>query len=123
MAEEQTTQWPKEKIQKEYSESVYGRRTDNTMAKRKSTKGVFRNRLSSYLNSLNTTKSTTYNLGNPDPGLGQEQRCACLVHPVNKSYIMLFRVHLIMSGIQTHNLLFSIKYIHVHVSKTFQILC
>jgi hypothetical protein len=35
MAEEQTTLWPKEKIPKEYSESVYGRRTDNTMAKRK----------------------------------------------------------------------------------------
>jgi hypothetical protein len=34
MAEEQTTLCPKEKIPKEFSESVYGRRTDNTMAKR-----------------------------------------------------------------------------------------
>jgi hypothetical protein len=45
MAEEQTTLCPKEKIPKEFSESVYGRRTDNTMAKRKNTKGVFRIRI------------------------------------------------------------------------------
>jgi len=48
--EEQTTQWPKEelKIPKGQSESVYRRRTDNTMAKRRveETKGVIRIRIS-----------------------------------------------------------------------------
>ena len=31
--------------------------------------------LSSLLNSLNTEKTTTYDVGNPDPGLGQAQKC------------------------------------------------
>jgi len=29
----------------------------------------------SHLNSLNTQKTTTYDVGNPGPGLGQAQKC------------------------------------------------
>jgi hypothetical protein len=38
--------------------------------------------LSSQLNSMNTKKTTTYDVGNPGPGLGQAQKCG-RVKPVN----------------------------------------
>ena len=33
------------------------------------------NHLSPQLNSLNTKQTTTYDVGNPDPGFGQAQKC------------------------------------------------
>jgi len=40
------------------------------------------NHLSSYLNSLNTKKATTYDVGNLSPDLGQAQPCGG-IKPVN----------------------------------------
>ena len=41
------------------------------------------NHLSSYLNSLNTKKTMTYDVGNPCPGMGQAQKCG-RIKPVKK---------------------------------------
>ena len=46
----------------------------------------------SYLNSLNINKATTYDIGNPGPGLGQTQKCGRVksVNPNPPSLIIGF---------------------------------
>jgi hypothetical protein len=39
--------------------------------------------ITGHLNLLNTKKTTTYDVGNPGPGLGQAQKCG-RVKPVNE---------------------------------------
>ena len=50
----------------------------------------------SHLDSLNTQKTTTYDLGNPDPGLGQAQQCGG-VTPVNGIPTLLLLIKHTMS--------------------------
>ena len=85
MAEEQTTLWPKEKIPKEYSESVYGRRTDNTMAKRKSTKRVFRIRIWQK-NRQHYDQKKKYKRSIQNPHMAEEQTTLCAKEKIPKEY-------------------------------------